>query len=112
MAAPAVESPRRWAILAIGTLTQAATVSFVYGSALLLPALRSDDHLSLVGASLVVSAPAVGLLLTLVAWGAVADRYGERHVIAAGVGLSAVFLVLASIVHGALALGVLLVAAG
>ncbi len=31
--------------------------------------------------SLLVSAPIVGLLLTLIAWGALADRYGERVVI-------------------------------
>ena len=102
----------RWVILAVGTLSQAATTSFLYGIALLLPALRHDDHLSLVAASLVVSAPPAGLLLTLIAWGAAADRFGERVVIASGVGLAAVFLGLASTVHGAVGLSLLLVLAG
>jgi sugar phosphate permease len=105
-------SSRRWVVLAIGTLTQAATASFVYGMALLVPVLRHDEHLSLVAASVVVSAPAVGLLLTLIAFGAAADRYGERMVIAIGVGFSALFLVIASAVHGPVLLCLLLGLAG
>ncbi|MDP9117159.1 MAG: MFS transporter, partial [Actinomycetota bacterium] len=71
---------RRWLILAVGTLCQAATCSFLYGIPMLVPALRSAEGLSLFGASVVVSAPIAGLLLTLIAWGAAADRYGERVV--------------------------------
>ena len=69
-------------------------------------------HLSLVGASIVVTSPAVGLLLTLIAFGAAADRYGERIVIASGVGASTVFLVGASLVHGAVWLSIMLGLAG
>jgi sugar phosphate permease len=105
-------SRRRWAVLAIGVSSQAATSSFVYGIAVLLPALRHDEHLSLVGASIVVTSPAVGLLLTLIAFGAAADRYGERIVIASGVGASTVFLVGASLVHGAVWLSIMLGLAG
>lgn len=105
-------SRRRWVVLAVGVSTQAATGSFVYGVALLLPALRREEHLSLFGASVVVTAPAVGLLLTLIAFGAAADRYGERIVIATGVGSSAVFLAVAVWVHGALALAIVLGLAG
>ncbi|MDT4984039.1 MAG: hypothetical protein QOF95_1529, partial [Pseudonocardiales bacterium] len=47
---------RRWTILAVGTLSQAAACSFIYGIPMLVPALRSDEHLSLLGASLIVSA--------------------------------------------------------
>ncbi|HEV7193706.1 MAG TPA: MFS transporter [Jatrophihabitantaceae bacterium] len=103
---------RRWLILAIGTLTQAATCSFIYGIPMLVPALRSDDHLTLFGASLVVSAPMVGVLLTLIAWGALADRRGERLVIAAGTGAAAALLTAAAAVGGPVSLGALLVAAG
>jgi sugar phosphate permease len=103
---------RRWVILAIGTLTQAATCSFIYGIPMLVPALRSDDHLTLFGASLVVSAPMVGVLLTLIAWGALADRRGERLVIAAGTGAAAALLTAAAAVGGPVSLGALLVAAG
>ncbi len=75
---------RRWLILALGLAAQVSTFSFVYGVPFLMPALRAADHLSLAQAGLVVSAPTVGLLLTLIAWGAAADRYGERVVILTG----------------------------
>jgi sugar phosphate permease len=60
----------------------------------------------------VVSAPIVGLLLTLIAWGAAADRYGERIVIVSGVGAAAGLLVVAALVPGVVALGLLLAVAG
>ncbi len=103
---------RRWVILAVGTMSQAATCSFLYGVPMLVPALRADEHLSLFGASLIVSAPMVGLLLTLIAWGAAADRYGERVVIVSGVGSAAGLLVLAALLPGTPALAALLALAG
>ncbi|HEY0805750.1 MAG TPA: MFS transporter [Pseudonocardiaceae bacterium] len=81
---PTVWAGRRWLILALGLLAQVSTFSFVYGVAFLVPAMRGATHLSLAQAGLVVSAPTVGLLLTLIAWGAAADRYGERIVILIG----------------------------
>ena len=103
---------RRWAILAVGTFAQAATSSFLYGIPMLVPALHDTDGLTLVQASLLVSAPIVGLLLTLIVWGALADRFGERVVIASGVAASAVLLATVAAVHGPVAIGVLLVLAG
>ena len=91
-----------WVILAIGTLSQAATCSFIYGIPMLVPALRANG-LSLFGASVVVSAPIVGILATLILWGAAADRYGERVVMGVGLALSAAFLVMAAAVHGTVA---------
>src|SRR3954447_7387378 len=102
---------RRWTILAVGTFAQAATCCFLYGIPMLVPALRASG-VSLFAASLVVSAPMVGLLLTLILWGAVADRRGERVVIVAGVGAAAALLVVAAVVSGAVALAVLLALAG
>ncbi len=105
-------SRRRWAILAVGTFAQAATASFIYGIPLLVPALRSHDHLSLFGASLVVSAPVVGVLLTLIIWGAAADRFGERVVIASGMTLAALALTAAVFVHSVVWLSIFLALAG
>lgn len=102
---------RRWTILAVGTFAQAATCSFLYGIPMLVPALRASG-VSLFHASLLVSAPMAGLLLTLIGWGAAADRYGERLVIVSGVGLAAVLLLGAAASHGTLLLGVLLALAG
>ena len=102
---------RRWTILAVGTFAQAATCCFLYGVPMLVPALRADG-VSLLGASLLVSAPMAGLLLTLIAWGAAADRIGERVVIVTGVGLAAGLLFVAAAVPGFVALGLLFVLAG
>src|ERR1700761_9382526 len=99
---------RRWTILAVGTFAQAATCSFLYGMPMLVPALRHDDRLTLFQCSLLISAPIVGLLLTLIAWGALADRYGERIVISTGVGAAAVLLAVAAWVHPIALVAVLL----
>jgi sugar phosphate permease len=103
---------RRWAILAVGTLAQAATCSFLYGIPMLVPALHQRDGLSLVQASLIVSAPIVGLLLTLIAWGALADRIGERVVIVTGVAGAAVLLALIPLTANLVVVAVLLALAG
>ncbi len=105
-------SGRRWAVLALATFAQAATSTFLYGIPMLVPALRADEGVSLFQASLLVSAPIVGLLLTLIAWGALADRYGERVVIATGVGSAAVLLAAVPVVPGLAWAAVLLGLAG
>jgi sugar phosphate permease len=104
--------PSRWTILGVGVFAQAATCSFVYGIPMLVPALRVADGLSLFQSSLLISAPIVGLLLTLIAWGALADRYGERVVIASGVGAAAVLLAVAAEVHSTVGLAIALAFAG
>ena len=103
---------RRWGILAVGTFAQAATCSFLYGIPMLVPALRDQDGLSLVQAGLIVSAPIVGLLLTLIAWGALADRVGERLVIVTGVAGAAVLLGLIPLASNLGAVAALLAFAG
>jgi sugar phosphate permease len=86
---------RRWLILALGVVAQAAASSLIYGLPFLVPTMRSAEHLSLAQAGVVVSAPTVGLLLTLIAWGAAADRYGERIVMVIGMAGCGVMVVLA-----------------
>ena len=103
--------PRRWLILLIGLLAMTAGCTFQYGIAYLIPALRQEG-LSLELASVLVACPTVGLLLTLIAWGAAADRWGERVVLSAGLGLSGLVLLGAREVHGVAALGVGLAVAG
>ncbi|MEQ3552169.1 MFS transporter [Pseudonocardia nematodicida] len=77
-------SRRRWVVLGAGVLAQTAACSFVYGVPFLVPLLRDQDGFSLARVGVYVGAPTAGLLLTLIAWGAAADRTGERRVIAAG----------------------------
>lgn len=106
-----ITESRRWLILAVGTGAQAATCSFLYGIPMLVPALRGAG-LGLVASGVVVAAPTFGLLFTLIVWGALADRYGERIVIATGVAGAAIALVGAALVHNTAALIVLLGLAG
>jgi sugar phosphate permease len=81
---------KRWLILALGVLAQGSACAFVYGLPFLVPLLRDTLDLSLAAVGVYVAAPVVGLLLTLVAWGALADRFGERRVMTTGLLLAAV----------------------
>jgi len=90
-------SSRRWLILALGLAAQTASCSFLYGLPFLVPAMRADAGLSLAQAGTVVAAPSVGLLFTLIVWGAAADRYGERLIMALGLGSSGLLLVYAGL---------------
>ena len=112
MVNPVARPSWRWVILVTGTAAQASTCSFIYGIPMLVPALRGSWHLSLLSASLVVSAPIVGLLLTLILWGAAADRWGERVVMSIGLALAAGFLLLTTVVSGPVGLCILLALAG
>lgn len=91
---------RRWLILATGLTAQATACSFLYGMPFLIPSLQSDHDLSLTSAGLLVSAPLLGLLLTLIAWGAAADRFGERVVMVTGMALTGVFLLVSLALPG------------
>ena len=90
-------SARRWVVLAIGVLAQTSACAFIYGVPFLVPDLRDTLGLSLASVGTYVAAPTTGLLLTLIAWGAAADRFGERRVMASG-------LLLAALAVGAVAL--------
>ncbi|MDV8020714.1 MFS transporter [Rhodococcus sp. IEGM 1330] len=80
---------RRWFMLALGMLAQTAGAVFINGAAFLIPALHDDRGLSLPAAGLVVAMPTVGIMFTLIAWGVLVDRIGERLVLAVGLGLTA-----------------------
>ena len=99
-------------MLSLGMAAQAASSVFLFGLPFLVPQLRNQLGLSLGQAGLLVGCPSAGLMLSLIAWGAAADRYGERVVMAAGLAGAAGFLAGASEVRQPLALGTLLVLAG
>lgn len=71
-------------MLVVSTTAQAASAAMVHGPAFLIPALRDDLGLSLTQAGLVAAAPMAGLMCTLIAWGVVVDRRGERFAMLAG----------------------------
>ncbi|MEU9688543.1 MFS transporter [Amycolatopsis japonica] len=88
---------RRWLILALGLAAQTASCSFLYGLPFLVPSMQRAEGLTLAEAGTVVAAPSLGLLFTLILWGAAADRYGERLVMAIGLGVSGLLLVYAAV---------------
>ncbi|WP_052398173.1 MFS transporter [Streptomyces sp. NRRL F-5123] len=104
---------RRWIMLGLGTAAQTAACAFVYGVPYLADDLRGREGLTLTQVGVLVACPTVGLVLALYGWGAAADRWGERVVIAAGLGGAAGALAAAAWgVHSMVALGALLAVAG
>jgi MFS family permease len=101
-----------WRMLALGVLAQAAGTLVVSTPAYLIPLLHLQQGIPLPQVGLLVAAPTVGLVLTLVAWGALADRVGERWVIAGGLALAAVATGFAATVGGLVPTGILLLIAG
>ena len=110
--APADGGNRRWLMLALGTAAQTSSFAFVYGLPYLIPVLRRSEGLDLAHAGILVACPTVGLLLALYAWGAATDRYGERVVLATGLGLATLALAGALLVHGLVLLGLMFALAG
>jgi len=101
-----------WRMLALGVAAQASGTLLVSTPAYLIPLLHVERGVPLSQAGLFAAAPTFGMVLTLVAWGALADRFGERWVIAGGLALTAVFALAAVPVHGFVGMGILLVLGG
>lgn len=81
---------RPWVMLALGLLAQTATSMLVSTPAFLIPELHTERGVPLATAGLLASTTTVGMVIALVAWGALADRIGERWVLAGGLALAAV----------------------
>jgi len=101
-----------WRMLALGVSAQAAGSLFASTPAYLIPLLHLDRGVPLAQAGLLAAAPSLGMVMALVAWGAVTDRYGERWVISGGLALTAGFAFAAAAVSGYVGLGVLFVLGG
>lgn len=105
-------SARAWTMLALGVAAQAAGTLVVSAPALLIPHLLSRGT-SLPVAGVLAAAPTFGMVLTLIAWGAITDRFGERVVIAGGLVLTTLAVVAAWLAAGdPVLLGLAFLAAG
>jgi sugar phosphate permease len=79
-----VLSRYRWLVLAAGTAAQTSFSAVIIGLPVLAPTLRDEHSLSLVQVGLLLDSLWIGTLLTLLPWGLLADRRGERLVLATG----------------------------
>lgn len=95
-----------------GTAAQAAFSAIGIGLPAIAPALRDEFGLTLTEVGLVLAAEWIGLTFTLLGWGLVADRVGERRALGVGMTLCGAFLWAAASVSGLAALVVLLALAG
>ena len=98
-------------VLAVGSLATAALAAVQGGLPALSPAIQETYNLSLVEVMAVFTAFALGTVLTLLAWGVLADRTGERIVISGGLAAGALAMFAAASSHGYMALLVWMVLA-
>ena len=102
----------RWTILALGTLAQASYSAVFLGIPVMAPQLREEYGLSLPEVGVVLAAVSIGSVGTLLPWGLLTDRVGERGVLASGLALAAGALVAAAYASDYALLVVTLVVAG
>jgi MFS transporter, ACS family, hexuronate transporter len=101
----------RWAVLGAATVMQVGFSMAQQTPAAIGPVLISSLHLSSAELGLLTSAIWGGMLLGMIPFGLLVDRYGERRVIVAGGLMLALFLGLASTTRSFLPLFVLLIPA-
>ena len=95
-------------MLAAGTAAQTSFSAVTIGLAVLAPALRDAYDLSLFRVGIVLDSVWIGTMLTLLPWGLLADRLGERLVLAVGLGGCGAALIAAANADGFTQLVVLL----
>lgn len=99
-------------MLGLGVAAQTAGTVFVSAPTFLITLLHTERGLSFAQAGLLAAMPTIGMVLTLIAWGALADRIGERWVIAVGLALTALAAVGTIFADGYLALGLFFLLGG
>ncbi|WP_434085874.1 MFS transporter [Mycolicibacterium rufum] len=97
-------------VVALGA-TLCANV-FINGVAFLIPTLHRERGLDLAQAGLMSALPSLGMVVTLIAWGYVVDRVGERVVLTLGSALTAAAAFGAASVDSLVAVGVFLFLGG
>ena len=103
---------RRWSIVIVSLLVTASVFVFINGVAFLIPALEDDLGTPLAEAGLLSSMPSFGMVVTLILWGYLLDRVGERIVLTVGSALTAVAAYFASTVHSMVSFAALLFVGG
>lgn len=112
MATEPVSAALRWSMVAIALTVTASAFSFINAVPFMIPALEAARGTALAEAGLLSAMPSLGMVVTLIAWGYVADRIGERTVLATGSALTAVSAFAAASVNSLVAMGALLFLGG
>jgi sugar phosphate permease len=99
-------------VLAAGTAAQASLSAVGFAVPVLAPTLRGELGLSLGEIGILMSAEWVGSLTTLLAWGLLADRVGERLVLVVGLAGCGLCLVGVAYASSFAAIAILLALAG
>jgi MFS family permease len=109
---PSAGAGARWSIMAVSLGVTATSFLFINGVAFLIPSLGARRGMSLTQAGLLSSMPSWGMVVTLVFWGYVLDRVGERTVLTVGSVLTAAAAYAAASAHSVLMIGVFLFIGG
>jgi sugar phosphate permease len=99
-------------VLAVGSVATAALAAAQSGLPAIGPAIQETFDLSLVQVTAVFTAFATGTVLTLLPWGVLSDRAGERFVIAGGLAAGSLTMFAAAGVDGYAALLIWMTLAG
>jgi MFS family permease len=102
----------RWSIMIVSLGVAASSFLFINGVAFLIPSLEARRGIPLTEASLLSSMPSLGMVVTLVLWGCVLDRVGERTVLTTGSALTAAAAYAAASAHSMVLIGIYLFLGG
>ena len=112
MAVDTISTVRRWTMLVIALFATLSANVFINGAAFLIPTLHTTMGLDLAKAGLVSAMPSFGMVLTLILWGYVVDRVGERFVLSLGSALTATAALAAAASHSLILVSVFLFLGG
>src|SRR3974390_3116819 len=107
-----ISTGARWSIMIVSLFVTTSSFLFINGIAFLIPSLEEHRGIQLTEASLLASMPSWGMVATLVLWGYVLDRGGERLVLTAGSALTAAAACAAASVHSMVWVGIYLFLGG
>jgi MFS family permease len=107
-----ISAGRRWLIVVVSLLVTASAFIFINGVAFLIPALERDRGTPLGEAGLLSSMPSFGMVATLILWGYLLDRVGERVVLTVGSALTAGAAYAAAHMHSMIGFAAWLVVGG
>jgi sugar phosphate permease len=99
-------------MVAISLGANLSSFVFINGIAFLIPTLQSEHDISLAQAGLLSPMPSIGMVVTLIGWGYLVDRVGDRVVLTAGSTLTATAAYAAASVQPLVAVGAFLFLGG